>query len=486
MPAGGPGGLGYLARSCQSEGSSNNSADIGSQSEHGLLVSGVVDMQQEGPISPWAKFDPSVISDGEESKGDGERQETRRRSWWWRPAWFTLDAVSLLFWAYALTKVFVVDVDRWVVSHVAPELLWLVDLRLLIILVLTSLALILLRKARWAWLPAYIAFFPLVVLLWKIPRFLYRRRSLLLVIGCVHIFASALRSLRFAIPMFTTIAVSAALILAGAPQTLQRIAVIALLLSWTVTLVRAFAMAMRPSWFVRGQRKLFQRLLTSEKTWNLFTTSDLQSSEIEILDNQQANQLMLKAGTGLLAYRGTQFWAMKVEEYRDSGISMVFAVVAILLLLLQGLVTFSLINASLYQMDPSQFSTASGISAATIAHYSLASFWMNEIAAMTAAGAVSAAVNVVAGISTGFVLLILVVTVLFGFRQGRDAELAREEIAEMRRRADDFAEALGQEHRLSVGELQRRLDDLGYFLARWAAYLAEQLERPDGPGRHAS
>ena len=45
--------------------------------------------------------------------------------------WRFLDALGVFFWAYLFTKLFVADVDRALLAAVAPNLLPLVDFRVL-------------------------------------------------------------------------------------------------------------------------------------------------------------------------------------------------------------------------------------------------------------------------------------------------------------------------------------------------------------------
>lgn len=148
-------------------------------------------------------------------------------------------------------------------------------------------------------------------------------------------------------------------------------------------------------------------------------------------------------------------------------------------LMAHALVTFSLINTALFDLRPEQFAYSSVPSGPVLVNYSLASLWVGEISALTASGPISASINVFAGISAGFVLLVLVVTLIFGLRQSKDEAIALDEIGRMRRRADEFAERLGHEHDLTVEELHAKLSELGYYFVRVVDYLTRELA--DGP-----
>jgi hypothetical protein len=55
-------------------------------------------------------------------------QKTIRISWFW------LDLIAISFWSYALVKVFIFDVDVYLVSQASPEFVWLLNYKLPILL----------------------------------------------------------------------------------------------------------------------------------------------------------------------------------------------------------------------------------------------------------------------------------------------------------------------------------------------------------------
>lgn len=439
-------------------------------------------MSDVEPKPPWSKIDPEVLNGPEEESSEDGDEEDKRHSRWRKLGWWALDLASGAFWVYAVTKVFVGDVDRWVVDNVAPSFRWLLDFRLLLLLGLVSVLLVLTprRSKKWTWIPLYAATFPLVVLLWKIPRYLYRRRNWLLVLGAIHVAVSTVKGLRFGVPVFTALLVGAVLVAADTPAALLWVAFVLLLGSWLASLIRSVVFAFRPSWFVRGQRRILQRFVESDRAWKFFEIDEaLRSPEIEVYTREQAGQLMLKACSGLVAYRGGQFWALKLDQYRKSPASMVFSVATICLLFLQALVTFAFVNSALFELRPEQYMAQEMPSAATFLHYSLSSLWVNEISALTASGGIAAAVNVLAGISIAFIVAILLVTFAFGVRQSRDDEVARDEVRYMRQKAESFAERLASEHQQSVQDLHRQLDELGYLFIGVVAYFTSELAEYD-------
>ncbi|MCU1440952.1 MAG: hypothetical protein JWP85_1949 [Rhodoglobus sp.] len=76
-----------------------------------------------------------------------------------------LDVLAALAWFFVITKVCIADIDRLFFSWVAPQAMWLLDLRVFAVLGLASLLLLLFKRWKLGVGLAYVSFFPLVVTL---------------------------------------------------------------------------------------------------------------------------------------------------------------------------------------------------------------------------------------------------------------------------------------------------------------------------------
>src|SRR3989338_1638449 len=59
---------------------------------------------------------------------------------------YSLEILAVFFWVYTLTKVFVFDIDLWLVDSFFPDYLWILNFKLVFILALASLT--------WLWIGA--------------------------------------------------------------------------------------------------------------------------------------------------------------------------------------------------------------------------------------------------------------------------------------------------------------------------------------------
>jgi hypothetical protein len=73
--------------------------------------------------------------------------------------WAVLNLAAVLFWSYAIIKIFVFDVDVYLVSFANPELVWVLNYKLLIFLGLILIAMLVTRSFDLGFAVAYIVLY---------------------------------------------------------------------------------------------------------------------------------------------------------------------------------------------------------------------------------------------------------------------------------------------------------------------------------------
>lgn len=434
-------------------------------------------------VSIWDKFDVdeykrarAATITGKAADKDEKVKPTGWRKWRARTFRILFDGFATLVWLYVPAKLFIGDFDRWIVSHVAPSLMWLLDYRFFVILTIGAVLLLCLRRWEFVVPLLYLMFFPLVVLLWKIPRAYYRAKSWTLVIGTVQIGWALVQSLRFAVVSATLFALAALTVAVRGPDWLLWVVVTGLPLLWLCVLARAVFYALKPSKFVRSQQHLSSTLLNSSFVWGLASpTEAVKSSEVVKLDKAQSDALVTQASIGLMIYGGSYFWAEQLENYRKSGISVLFNALSVVALAFEAVVLFTVANFGLFKIDRTQFEYVDPPQFATFVRYSLNSMFPGEINALQAKGSAASWLSVVSGFSFAVLLLVLVVSVVFSLKQSRDDVTAEESIQAMRNKSDEFADKLSNEYRLPLEDLANRIFELSGLLSFWTRYISKAL-----------
>ena len=253
-----------------------------------------------------------------------------------------------------------------------------------------------------------------------------------------------------------------------------------LFLLWLITLFQAFRYAVVPSRFVRAQRSLLTRIFDSDAFWKMCALEDrVKNPELVKLDREQLTAVLTRASTGLVAYRAGHLWAYELDRYRRSGASILFSAASVATLVVQGVITFTLVNCALYKVQPGQFAFDRAPSFATFIYYSFNSIFVSEISALRPVGDLASLVQVAAGFTCAVLVVLLVVTLVFSFRHSRTDKAATKAIRQMRRRSEQFATKLSEEYETTLDELLRRLDEMGSGLLTVISYLSSQVPDDD-------
>lgn len=450
-------------------------------------------MDQSAP-SIWEKIDLDEYAEARaaeaappSTKGSPSDPETGWQRARKRAYWLTVWSASVAFWVYAPAKIFVGDVDRWIVSNVAPSLQWLLDFRFLVFLVFASFALVFFRK--WIYLGSFlhIAFFPLIVVFFYIPRFLFRQRSWLPALGLLHATWQSVRSLRFAVVGFTIVALSTTFIALDAWSPVQAIAITSLIALWTILLLRACISAIRPVSFIQAQQRALSYAMSSKAVQTMASPAPgHMRADVVKLSKAQVDQVVMNASIAVCVYAAGYHLADQLEKYRKSSASIAFNALGIAALSLEAIALFTLSNYGLFQISPGQFKGVTDPSFALFTRYSVSAMFFSEIAALQPVGDIANWFSVYAGISFGVIFLVLVVGLAFSFRSTREDAAAEEAIAEMRKRSDSYAARLATEYELPMNELISRLIAMGGVVNLWIRFVSSSIGnfRNEDPGAH--
>jgi len=432
--------------------------------------------------SIWAKVDlDEYLAAQAAARGDKTpAEEEEPKTLWQRTTnkiyWWTLKAVAVAFWIYVPAKLFVGDVDRWVVQNVDPSLMWILDFRFFIFLGLLAVALLVFR--RWIYLGAiiFILVFPLLVAFFYVPRFLSRQRTWIPTIGLLNALWVTLRSIRFTVVAVFAFSTASVIITIDAVDALQAVAIGVLMVLWAALLARACIAAVKPVSFIRAQQSAITRIQASKLALNLAAPAETHMRpEVVKLSKAEVDAMVMQASGAVCLYGAGYFLADQLERYRKSGAAVIFGVVGVALLFLEAIVVFTMVNFGIYHLEREQFSYAVPPTFATFVRYTLNSLFPGDINALQPVGDWATWVSIYAGVSVGIIVLTLVVALVFSVRSGREDAAATESIAKMRRKSDDYAATLVSEYRLPLNDLIARLMDMGGVINLWFRFVSDRI-----------
>ncbi len=414
--------------------------------------------------SIWDKIDYDVVAAAaaesqQQTAASQEKKEDAKKSLWKKARWRLLDMLSIIFWCYLVANLVIFDFDKLITDH-APGARQLFDHRFLVFLVLLSI-LSLTWRLKFFIPVLYVFMFPLVILFWKIPKFLYYRKSWTLFFGFMHLLFVGYWGFRRTIIGFTAFCFSIFFMTLGWDWSSFLAGIIAAILL-TFTLIHSTIEAFRPIKFMTTQINLFTKLTKSNLTadsWRI--KPELKNNDIVKFDKGQLEIFSQGLTSATVIYYGAHFWAYRLENYRRSGAGMLFSSAALLWLIISASVNLCLINLAIFTVAPNQYAVDdAGSSVIRFAYYSLSSLFINEISGLTPTGAVAILTKLVAGFIGAVLLVLLLVTIYMSFRQDKNGARVQEAIDELQARANEFEEQMRLEYGVGPAEALERLTQM--------------------------
>ncbi len=383
-------------------------------------------------------------------------ERAKRRAWR-----ISLDGVATLWWVYVVLQLFVIDV-RTVVPGAA-----VVSVRAVAVYRIVPLALITLLLGaffwRWKVLRAllYVAFFPFIVIFWKLPRLFIKARlyrNAVAIMMALNAATLAAQNLRYHLVSKSAAVVALILIVFFDRPTLILFGavLVALLLGWS--LVRVITQTFRSNTFVSSQRKLVTlaaRIIDQPLQLDVATQPD------GTVTKQQVEQLASTIQSAAFMNRLLYLWAYKLQEYRESSFVVVFNGLSYASLFLGSTIAFFLLNLAVLRSFPGQYSFQSHPSAIAVFLYALSSMAFADGGRITASGDIAYVLRILAGVYGPGFLLTVVVNTLSVLRGSREDTELRNTVQDLKQRARKHEAKFQQSLRVGIDEACERLVRLG-------------------------
>lgn len=386
---------------------------------------------------------------------------------WIRPI---LDVLASLFWAYAILKLFVADLDQQILGDLA-------DYRFFLFLAVLCGLVLLLRKP-WPIVGgiSYVVLFPLVLICWRLPKALIRSRSVVLFLAVVNAVTSVVGDLRHFIIATTLVAFTALAIAVGNVDWLLALSGGVMMLCVLQAIWRTLRFSLAKSRFLRVQQTAIRRAVDSRGLRRLtMPSAELMHPEIEKFTPAQQSTFVQNLGNGILAHRVLYYWAYQLEKYRRSPVPLIFNGLAYIWLVMRVVVGLAFVNLAIYHADSGAYSYASAPGYLDFLRCSIAGLYGSEIAAVQPRSDLAAALGV-ATFAIGIVIVGgLVAALLLSFRASRDESEIRETIQEIKDEGARLHHTLEDQYGASLDDLLQRLDQLKFSLMGLVQFFSSRI-----------
>jgi hypothetical protein len=251
--------------------------------------------------------------------------------------WYThlAQPLAILFWLYAVTQIFIYDLDALLESSF-PFVAWVVKFKFPFILGIVALIWSFTKSVEILLWFLYIALYPLILVLWTVPRFIWKQRSWNLTFAYVNTILSTTKSLKYSVIIFALIIIETVLIIESSSPSILWLAVGLSLITVASAFVHRFTLIFRPSMLYQVHSNLTKWILNFGKQTCGVDKSikDLPAeTRIQTMSISQRTTWAGNLQMAVLLNRGCKFFSRKLEDYQRSKLTSVFYALNFLMLM---------------------------------------------------------------------------------------------------------------------------------------------------------
>ncbi|HEY3295649.1 MAG TPA: hypothetical protein VGL38_09425 [bacterium] len=361
------------------------------------------------------------------------------------------DLIAMMFWLYVPIKLFVFDIDTFLADRFAPSWLWVLHYKFLLLIGTAALLCVLTKSRHILGWTFYTLFFPLVVIFWKVPAFVYREKSWTLAIALVNMTISLFRSFKFKFVVSCLFVIAFVLILSSDNGIILWPATAAILILLLTTMVHRFVHILKPvnefGAHVEAFTYLRQHFVSQFKPEDGIQTEAIDTCDKKKVEKWTSNLQML-----VLLNRLCLLTAKRLREYHNSGIHIASHVTSAMVLIVMASLAFAAINLGLYKCEHQQFQMTSSGSLYSFFYYSFNGLLFRSIPEITPVGMLSQIVSMVESFLALFLVAIFA-SFFFAMKVQRSAEDLDRAISRIEADGQFMESFIADEYRLSSVEM---------------------------------
>jgi hypothetical protein len=421
-------------------------------------------MSKTSKIGLWELLENAVVENrlttsSSKSKPKDSKKVSQKEKY---KRWFLFaDITSTVLWLYLITKIFLFDIDLYVASNANVLLLNVVYFKFVWILLLVFLLAAFFWKLKTLGLIVYILSFPLIVIFWKIPRWIYKSKSVLVFMAFMNAILLLARHFRYNLISKSIGIISIILISFVNIDYLTFTAATLLLILLVISFIRTLWLAFQSDWFLDLHERFINKVIDSEEFLNFIKPNDdVLSGELKKLKSEQYSSITLAVNTSILVNKGMLFWAHQLKRYTQKNIAAIFNGFSFLWLLLGTIIVFWFINIAIFSIYPEQFNVAHSGSRLAFLVYSISTLYSGESAGIIAVGDLSLLSNAGATLFGSIFLLTIAFNFFFLAKQSNSEKRLNTTIAILKSKAKLQEDTFKGFYDISLTEAQEKLEKM--------------------------
>lgn len=387
------------------------------------------------------------------------------------------EVLAITFWTYVTVKLFVFDIDNFIVAKYFSQYSWIITYKFLIFFGALATFWLITKNSRVLNWMLYMIFYPVVVLFWKVPVLLYKMKSWNLAFGIMNYAISFFKSFKYNFIINVFFLICATIVLMNGRNILIWVSISSIFGILVITLTRKFLLVFKPSNIYQIHTKIFASI-RKYGTPSFSIGNEMKELPIEKLTSQQLEKRTVNLQTSVLFNRVCLFAGKKIRDYQISGINVLLYVLSALTLVLFNVFCFALINFGLYHLDNNLYLLKSTPNFFYFFYYSFNNLLFNSVSEIAPVSQLSQTVLMIQEFFSLFLVAIFI-SLYISVKQQRHAEELNTVIQNLTKESDEMEAFIKEEYKLNnieeaINELEKVKSSLFKVIFQLSTYIHQQ------------
>lgn len=382
-----------------------------------------------------------------------------------------VNILAATMWLYITIKIFIFDIDNYVLNHFFPKYIWILKFKIIMIFIVFSLFALVMKKSSFFWNLLYIFAFPLWILFVKIPMFIFKKKSWKLGFVLLSTIISFFRNFKSKIAMLSFFIIFTLIILFIDYVFLLWFSIIGVMcLLFTIYFLQFYSIFTSSSIYELYSKGIELIVKKGNKSFRL--NEEIRHLTIPTMDKKQLKEWQSSLEAVIVANKTCGYIASKLKMYKESGINAIFYILNFLKIFFMTVFSFSLTNYGLYQIESANYYIKSP-SFFTFIYYSINLSFFNNISDIIPLSSLSKSlviVQYVFSIILGSVILLLFFSVLKE-KHSKEIDSA---IKKIDKQKIYLEKNIKQDYNLSVPEAIKELQKLESAMTKLIIFLSKK------------
>jgi hypothetical protein len=386
---------------------------------------------------------------------------------------WTRELVAVSFWIYVICKLFIFDIDVYLILRIDSRLIWIAEYKFFLLIAIASIILLLTKnKSIVLWL-LYIAFYPVLLFFWKIPYLIFKQRSWTLAFVFVSAIISLLRSLRYKFVAGTVFILATFFAVTFSNWTVLVVSIVVILAVLFLSYARMSIFVFQPSSIFHLYSKFIKA--SPDRVFTTLQDKDIRNLPVERLNDSQLELRRTSIQTLVVWNRALLFFSRKLRDYQESNLNAVAYSLNLLLLIGFTIVSYGVVNYAIFKLDSSQFSITTEPSFFIFLYYSFHVFIFGSIGEVTPAAFYSRIASM-SEQSLAIVLLFILISLFISVKSERYKQELTRTIEDAEETGRVLESRIQEMYRLTLAQALEEIRKMRSNLMTLILWLSQDLE----------